>query len=95
MACGDSPLDRFNSTQETSLGKLFAIGLDVKSASRTEIKSRRDGWLCTQLALLAFISLPEGGVNIKLVSTAGVLLRSWKGISLSADWTTNVGVHGI
>lgn len=53
------------------------LGCEICFLSR-EIKSRCDGWLCTQLSLLAFISLPEGGVNIKLVSTAGVLLRSGK-----------------
>lgn len=41
-----------------------------------QIKSSVDGCLCTQLSLLAFIFLPERGVNIQLVSTAGVPLRS-------------------
>lgn len=53
------------------------LGCEICFPGR-EIKSPIDGCLCTQLFLLAFIFLPERGVNIQLVSTAGVPLRSRK-----------------
>lgn len=53
------------------------LGCEICFPDR-EIKSPIDGCLCTQLFSLAFIFLPERGVNIQLVSTAGVPLRSRK-----------------
>lgn len=53
------------------------LGCEICFPGR-EIKSPVDGCLCTQLSLLAFIFLSERGVNIQLLSIAGVPLRSGK-----------------